>query len=126
MRKSSIALGMLVLSLAVQPGSSLAEPGVPAWVKGIFTLYAEGVITDATLLTALEYLIENGIIQVTAARPAETVREKIPDEGDFGVTLMPNPNSPYPPGMTVRDWLEDAELLEIETCLLYTSDAADE
>ena len=40
------------------------ESQIPDWIKNIFVWYAEGTITEADLLSALEYLINEGIIEV--------------------------------------------------------------
>jgi len=40
------------------------EPQIPDWVRNIFVWYGEGTITEADLLFALEYLINQGIINV--------------------------------------------------------------
>jgi hypothetical protein len=37
---------------------------IPAWVKNIFVLYSEGSITENELLSALKFLIEQGIIKI--------------------------------------------------------------
>jgi len=37
---------------------------IPRWVKNIFILYADGSITENELLSALEFLIEQGIIEI--------------------------------------------------------------
>lgn len=38
---------------------------IPKWIKGIFSLYSSGQIDDDTLLNAIEYLIQIGIIQAS-------------------------------------------------------------
>jgi len=37
---------------------------IPDWVKNIFILYADGSITEKELLSALEFLIDQGIIKI--------------------------------------------------------------
>ena len=37
---------------------------IPRWVKNIFILYADGSITENELLSALEFLIDQGIIKI--------------------------------------------------------------
>ena len=37
---------------------------IPSWVKNIFVLYSDGSITENELLTALQFLIEQGIIVI--------------------------------------------------------------
>ena len=43
---------------------------IPAWVKSVFSFYVNGEITEAELINALEYLIDQNIIQVAPAAPA--------------------------------------------------------
>ena len=40
------------------------ESQIPDWVRNIFIWYAEGTITETDLLSALEYLINQGILEV--------------------------------------------------------------
>ena len=39
-------------------------PEIPDWVKNIFILYADGSITENELISALKFLIEQGIIEI--------------------------------------------------------------
>lgn len=64
-------------------GAAHAQEGgtIPAWIKSIFEFYVDGQITDAELISALEYLIAQGIIHVSAAvepdsDPAGTAAER--------------------------------------------------
>ncbi len=108
---SCIAVAVAVAAGAPPPlaGEACAqeEDGqVPAWVKQVFGFYVDGQISEAELLNALKYLIENGIMEVEA--PADL---GIADEGDFYVVHGPNPNSAYP-DYTAAEWLQDVRLLE--------------
>jgi hypothetical protein len=40
------------------------SPKIPSWIKNIFILYSEGSITENELLSALKFLIEQGIIEI--------------------------------------------------------------
>ena len=99
------------------------EQQIPDWVSGVFGYYAAGQIPESTLLNALEFLIQEGILQVdlssvldevTPEAPPTPPNDKIPDEGDFYLTYMPNPNSSYPEEDTALVWLKNEELLEWE------------
>ena len=92
--------------LALEDAS--AEELVPAWVKQVFAYYVDGQISEAELLGALTYLIDNGIMQVAAANGAPGIA----DEGDFYAAYGPNPNSPYAGRDTAAAWLEETRLLE--------------
>ena len=76
---------------------------VPAWVKQVFGFYVDDQISEAELLAALAYLIDNGIMVVAA--PADA---GIADKGDFYVTYGPDPDSAY----SASAWLEETRLLE--------------
>ena len=80
---------------------------MPAWVKQVFGFYVDGQISEDELLAALEYLIENGIMQVGA--PAD---RGIADEGDFYVEYEPEPSSQYGERGSDAAWLEETRLLE--------------
>ena len=41
-------------------------PKIPDWVKNIFILYADGSITENELISALKFLIEEGIIEINS------------------------------------------------------------
>ena len=43
---------------------------IPAWVKSVFGFYVDGQISEGELIGALQYLIEHGIIQVSATPAA--------------------------------------------------------
>lgn len=77
---------------------------MPAWVKQVFAFYVDGQISEDELLTALSYLIDNGIMQVAAQAD-----QGIADEGDFYASHGPDPNSQYG---AVAAWLQDTRLLE--------------
>ena len=53
-------------SVAAEPGmpDSVGEELIPSWVKALFGFYAEGGISDADLINALQFLIKEGIITV--------------------------------------------------------------
>jgi hypothetical protein len=38
---------------------------IPNWVKGVFNFYAEGKLSDGDLIKALQFLIKQGIINVS-------------------------------------------------------------
>ena len=50
---------------------------VPGWIKNVFGLYVDGDLPEDQFLTAITYLIDNGIMRVSASG--------IADEGDFYV-----------------------------------------
>jgi hypothetical protein len=49
----------------LQINSDLKPPSkIPSWVKNIFVLYSDGSITENELLSAIKFLIEQGIIEI--------------------------------------------------------------
>ena len=93
---------------ALLPGEAHGQEGgqVPGWVEQVFRFYVDGQISESELLSALKYLIDNGIMQVEAPED-----RGIADRGDFYVSYGPNPSSPYP-DYTAAEWLRDMRLLE--------------
>ena len=61
-----MALGAIVALGA--GGAAHAQDGerIPAWVKTVFEFYVDGQISEGELINALQYLIEQNIIQVAA------------------------------------------------------------
>ena len=49
---------------------------IPAWIQTVFIYYANGEITGAELIGALEYLIAHDIIQITTDAGAERAAER--------------------------------------------------
>ena len=71
--------------------ASAADSAIPEWIKNNAKWWSEGTISEADYITSLEYLITNGIIQisipiteVTAAQTALTEEERAQS---FKVTL---------------------------------------
>ena len=112
---------------AASQHAAAEEWQIPDWVSSVFGYYAAGQIPESTLLNALEFLIQEGILQVdlssvldevTPETPPTMPNDKIPDEGDFYLTYMPNPNSLYTGDDTALAWLKDTELLETKIAFL--------
>ena len=53
---------MTVLILG-NAGIAYSQAEMPGWISGIFRVWADGLISDSELISALEYLIDEGIIQ---------------------------------------------------------------
>ena len=69
-RRHLLACAAALIISAAAVGTSHAQAGaggeLPAWIKSLFSYYADGQISDGELIGALEYLIGAGIIQVSA------------------------------------------------------------
>ncbi|MGQ0639129.1 MAG: matrixin family metalloprotease [Nitrososphaerota archaeon] len=57
----------VIISLLLIPVNASAETGsaIPAWIKKIITLWAEGKISDSEFANSLKYLIENRIVSIS-------------------------------------------------------------
>jgi len=57
-----------MLSFLLLPINAFAETGsrIPDWIKKIITLWAEGKISDLEFANSITYLIENGILSISA------------------------------------------------------------
>ena len=110
------------VALVVPVNADQTQDGVseqiPAWVKTVFGYYAEGRIDEPTLINALEYLIDKGIISASVGtndvKNMSENDDKISDDGDFYITYMTNQNSDYTDDDTALAWLKNVELLEDE------------
>ncbi len=105
MKKSySLAL-FLVMFLATVTvflgiNSVMAEEGkIPTWVKGVFGYYVQGHMEDSELIDALEFLIDEGIIDIENKQYQPFSKTKFSSTGGF------NPA-----------WLEGEKELILETC----------
>lgn len=71
MRRTATYAVIMALALATAvgpPGTAHAQEvdgPIPAWIKSVFSFYADGQITDAELIAALEYLISHGVLVIT-------------------------------------------------------------
>lgn len=105
----------LSVSLLVPSTSYSQAEQIPQWVKTVFGLYVQGEISESEMLAAIEYLIQIGLITVSASSVSDAVSgEKIPDDGDFYVSYGPNPNSLYEADDTAEVWLRNSEIIEYE------------
>lgn len=109
----SVLVSITVTAATVLPlgVAAHAEGGelLPAWVQSIFGYYADGLISDAELIGAIEYLVGVGIISLPDDGGDDS---KIEDNGDFYFEYGPNPNSSYE--TSAADWMQSVELLERE------------
>ena len=93
-----VALAAIVAGTAGTAHAASDGGGMPAWVKQLFVYYANDQIGEAEILGALAYLINNGIIQVSAAPAAAPdgaepehagadLAERVADEAEFNEAL---------------------------------------
>ena len=53
-------------------GARGEEGPIPEWVRAIFAYYADGMITDAEMLAAIQYLADQGLIRIGPVQDAAT------------------------------------------------------
>ncbi len=67
-KNSTIAyLAVLLLIVIIIPNSFAEEPKLPDWIKNIFVWYGQGQISEDDVLNAINFLVENQIIQIDMA-----------------------------------------------------------
>ena len=88
-----------LLSCSLGEAHAQSDSLVPGWVKNVFGLYVDGDLPEDQFLTAITYLIDNGIMRVSASG--------IADEGDFDVEY--GPSASY---ADAAEYLRDTRLLE--------------
>lgn len=59
------------------------EDKIPTWVKGVFQYYVNGDIKDSELIDALEFLIEQKVLDVGEKQYEPFSKEKFPTTGGF-------------------------------------------
>lgn len=67
---------MALAAIMVPAGAAHAQADgtlIPAWIKPVFAYYADGMITEAELIAALQYLVDQNVIHVAPAAPAAPV-----------------------------------------------------
>ena len=97
--------------------SAQEDYNIPAWIKNNAAWWSEGQIDDASFVSGIKYMIENGIMEINTEDLS--IDDEYEDRGDFYITYKPNPNSLYTgePGIpydTAIAWLKNQELLETE------------
>ena len=56
---------------------------IPEWVRIVFGYYADGLISDAELLAALQYLADQGILVISPAPAAEPAAPPMSEEAEW-------------------------------------------
>ena len=103
------AFGITLSSIMV---SAQEDYNIPAWIKNNAAWWSEGQIDDASFVSGIKYMIENGIMEINTGDLS--IADEYEDRGDFYITYKPNPNSLYTGDDTAIAWLKNVELLEAE------------
>lgn len=81
--------------------TTFAEEGkIPTWFKTTLEYYIQGITTDEELINSLEFLIDNGIIQVSEKKYDHFSKENFSETGGF------NP-----------EWLEGERTKILQNCV---------
>ena len=80
------------------------ENTIPSWIKNTAKFWIDEQVTDIEFINALEYMINNNIINVPSQNKINE------DLGDFFVKYNPNPNSIYE--YSAKSWIEDSKYFE--------------
>lgn len=100
----------LVVALIASIGAATSinvfadEELLPSWIKTTAGFWSDGHTSDQEFVNALQWLVNNNIIKVPGANIEH------PDNGDFHVTYLPNPNSIY--GLSAKEWIQDSGFME--------------
>ena len=100
------------ITLAAIMASAQEDYNIPAWIKNNAAWWSEGQIDDASFVSGIKYMIENGIMEINTGDLS--IADEYEDRGDFYITYKPNPNSRYTGDDTAIAWLKNVELLEAE------------
>ena len=63
-------------------GADEVEGPIPGWVRAIFAYYADGALSDAELLAAIQYLADQGVIQIAPPSAAGGAAPQPPSMSD--------------------------------------------
>ena len=96
---------VLVIGVGLFSNVSADENLIPQWIKNIAKFWSEGNISDSEFVGALQFMVENDIIQI----PENA--ESIEDKGDFFITYHQNPNSIYE--YSAMDLVSDSQYFEL-------------
>ncbi len=82
------AVMVAVITVALTTGmivenSYAEEDSIPVWIKGVFSYYVNDEITDAELIDALEFLANNGILDIQEKQYEPFSKENFPETGGF-------------------------------------------
>ena len=84
--KNSLVLTIIISFSLVATAFTItayaATPAIPQWIKNNAKWWSEGTITDADFLKGIQYLIQQGIIQVPISTPVAQVTATNGNPGD--------------------------------------------
>ncbi len=114
MRRTLVLTIIFILAGGITLSSIMASAqedyNIPAWIKNNAAWWSEGQIDDASFVSGIKYMIENGIMEINTGDLS--IDDEYEDRGDFYITYKPNPNSPAYREFTAITWLKNEALLE--------------
>ncbi len=105
-----IVIGIISISPIMFFMVQAEENTIPSWIKNTAKFWVDEQVTDIEFINALEYMINNNIINVSSQNT------KYEDAGDFYVKYNPNPNSNYE--YSAKNWIMDLEYFETNILFL--------
>ena len=91
--------------------SAQEDYNIPAWIKNNAAWWSEGQIDDASFVSGIKYMIENGIMEISqGTQSTNTVDslsvQKIQDNGDFIMDFQ-HPFRSYQDRMMYTEYFEE-------------------
>ncbi len=80
-KRGALLLGLAgILALGGVAGMAYSQDaGIPDWIKGLFQLWTDEQVGDAELLTAIEFLVGEGIIQTDQSSRIAELEQTVED-----------------------------------------------
>ncbi len=63
----SIVISILLLQPALAASAQVSGPIIPQWIKNNAKWWSDGTISDSDFVKGIQYLVQNGIVKVTAS-----------------------------------------------------------
>jgi len=73
----SCVVGGIIIGLSFN-ASAQESSSIPSWIKNNAKWWSEGSIDDSTFISGIQYMIQNGIIQVSSTPSGSTTSQQIP------------------------------------------------
>lgn len=109
-----MVFSLIALFFPTSSFAQLNQYSIPDWIKNIALWYGQGQISDSEFISAIQFLIDNDILQVRQnnSEIITYLQEPIEDNGDFYLTYHPNPNSIFE--YSAKEWIQNTEYFEYQ------------
>lgn len=82
-----LAAGVLVFGSVFGVAAYSQDNTIPEWIKGLFAFWADEQVSDADLLSALEFLIDAGVIQTDQSAKIADLEKTVDDLQEENMAL---------------------------------------